>query len=122
MGWESAIYGRSTGERFGFSWRRVDNQYRPLVSVKSRRATFGWLVAFVGPLAFATAYLLLSRWQMWFTGDWVALAIAVAIGVAGLRMTGRATGAASFVYVCVATFVLFWYSLIFVCSVFQDCL
>lgn len=89
----------------------------------TRRAIVGWAVALVGPLTVVTAYLLLSRAQTWSTDlDWVALAVALAVGVAGLRMARCAAVVGSMVYVCVAAFVLLWYSLSFVCSVFGDCL
>jgi hypothetical protein len=86
-------------------------------------AIVGWTLALIGPLASATAYLLVSRW-LWSSEvfDFVAMAFALAMGVSGLRLAGRATLVGSAVYICAGAFLLFWYSLVFVCSAFLDCL
>lgn len=92
------------------------------------RTILGWLGALVAPFVVITAYLFLTRWPAYrwsVASDYVALAVAIAVGIAGLCVAVRSPLRrlmGSVVYVCAAAFVLFWYSLAFVCSTFGDCL
>lgn len=96
--------------------------------MRNIRTILGWLVALVVPFTVVTAHLFISRWSAYkwsVASDYVALAVAIAVGVTGLCMAVRSPlrrVVGSVVYVCAATFVLFWYSLSFVCSTFGDCL
>jgi hypothetical protein len=92
------------------------------------KTILGWLGALVAPFAVITAYLFLSRWPVYnwsAASDYIALAVAIAVGIIGLCVAVRTPLrrlVGSFVYVCAAAFVLFWYSIAFVCSTFGDCL
>lgn len=96
--------------------------------MKTRTATTGWVLALVGPIVVASAYLTLSRWPVrWWSGgsDYLALALAVLVGVVGVCLVIRGTARrviASMVYACVAVLAVAWYSLAFVCGAFGDCL
>jgi hypothetical protein len=92
------------------------------------RTILGWLGMLVAPFAVITTHLFLSRWPAYHwsvASDYIALAVAIAVGIIGLFVAVRSLLrrlVGSFVYVCAATFVLFWYSIAFVCSTFGDCL
>ena len=96
--------------------------------MKNPKAVMGWTLATAAPFVIATTYLILSRWpSRWWSpaSDYLALSAAIVAGVAGLCLLVRDTRdrvIASIVYVGAAAFVLFWYSLSFVCSAFGDCL
>jgi hypothetical protein len=96
--------------------------------MKTRTATAGWVLALGGPIVVASAYLTFSRWPIrWWSGgsDYLALALAVLVGVVGICLAVRGAARriiASVVYACVAVLAVAWYSLAFVCSAFGDCL
>jgi hypothetical protein len=96
--------------------------------MKTSTAAAGWVLALGGPIAVASAYLTFSRWPIrwWSEGsDYLALALAVIVGVVGICLTVRGAARriiASVVYVCVTLLALTWYSVAFVCSAFGDCL
>ena len=92
------------------------------------RIAFGSLLALVAPVMLLSGYLYLTRatnlrWSD--QSDFLALAISVAVGVAGLLLLvrdnlKRLVGAV--VYAFATYYVLFGYTLAFVCSAFGDCL
>jgi hypothetical protein len=99
-----------------------------LERMKRRTATTGWLLALAGPIVVVSLYLTFSRWPIrWWSGgsDYLALALAVVVGVVGICLVVRGTARriiVSVVYACVAALAVAWYSLAFVCSAFGDCL
>ncbi len=96
--------------------------------MKTGIASTGWVLALAGPIVVDSAYLTFSRWPVrwWSEGsDYLALALAVVVGVAGIFLFVRSAARriiASVVYVCAAFVALTWYSLAFVCRAFGDCL
>lgn len=95
--------------------------------MRNRRTILGWLGALVAPFVVITAYFFLSRWPAYkwsVASDYVALAVAIAVGITSLCVAVRSPLrrlVGSVAYVCAATFILFWYALAFVCSTFGDC-
>jgi len=96
--------------------------------MSNARTILGWLGAIVAPFAVITAHLFLSRQPVYewsVASDYIALVLAIAVGSAGLLIAIRSPMrrlVGCVVYACVTAFVLFWYSLPFVCSTFGDCL
>lgn len=95
--------------------------------MKNKTVT-GWLIAVAGPPVVTSLYLLLSRWSVrgWPAAlDYVALMVAVLVGLIGVRIAMQNPVrriVCSVVYACVAALAVAWYSLALVCSVFGDCL
>jgi len=86
-----------------------------------------WALAIVCPLLVTTAYLFLSREPSRFsaTSDYIAFALAIAIGViaiASLRSSLTSRVILIVIYVPVALFALISFSLVFVCAAFNSCL
>ncbi len=91
------------------------------------------LWATLGPILIVSSYLYYSRTHSKdFSGDYVALTVAVLVGVIGTQFLGRYLGwfrgkvwtnvAVQLMYICVASGVLFFYMLSFVCAAFGACL
>ncbi len=91
------------------------------------------LGATIVPILVVSSYLYYSRTHSKdFSGDYLAIAVALLIGVLGMQFVGHYLGwfrgkvwinvAVQLMYVCVAGGVLFFYMLSFVCAAFGACL
>jgi hypothetical protein len=91
------------------------------------------LGATLGPILVVSSYLYYSRTHSKdFSGDYIAMAVAVLVGVIGMQFLGHYLGwfrrrvwinvAVQLMYTCLAAGFLFVYMLSFVCAVFGACL
>jgi hypothetical protein len=90
------------------------------------------LWAILAPILVVSVYLYYSRTHSKdFSGDYIALGLAVLVGMIGVQFLGNNLGwlrkgwvnvAVQLIYICVAAGVLFVYMLSFVCTAFGACL
>jgi hypothetical protein len=94
---------------------------------RRRALQIGFLV-FVAPFAIAAAYLHLSRslgGGASAEADWLALAVAIGAGVAGVILLRIATwqkALLAVIYAAAMGFLLLLFTLMFVCGLYGDCL
>jgi hypothetical protein len=87
-----------------------------------------WAVIIFGPLLATTIYFIVSRWPNdWATGsfDFLAIGVAVCAGlwaIARLNLSTKAKLTIGALYAPLAFAALGFYSLAFVCAVFDNCL
>lgn len=96
-----------------------------------------WIAASLGPLLVTAIFLLLSRIHIpplpwlpdlpWFGISFLLMGfgLALGVGVASIDTLDISLSKKAFVliiYVPFAAYTLFWFTLIFVCKVFHDCL
>ena len=95
---------------------------------RSERTAAVAVGALLGPLFVAGIYLSFSRWpERWFTPatDWAALGLAILVGLVGiwsLPMKRWKRVAATFLYIPAMGALVGISAVVFVCSVFGDCL
>jgi len=87
-----------------------------------------WLAITIGPMLIVAVYLVLSRWPVrWFSSwsDYVALGIAVSLGalaIISLNITVGSKILLLVIYVPIVLTILVYFSMVFVCGLFGDCL
>lgn len=93
-----------------------------------RTIKLGILLSLVVPLIIATLYFIFSRWpSRWFTteSDYFALGVSLIVGVVGITNLPWSTSRKFFsiiLYIPIATAVIGFYGISFVCMAFGDCL
>lgn len=87
-----------------------------------------WGVAVIGPLLVVSVYLLLSRWptrSFSTSSDYIAIGVAIAVGLFAIASLNTPTArkiTISIIYVPVSAIALLFFTLVFVCIAFGDCL
>ncbi len=91
-----------------------------------KKEVINWIIALVGPFLATTLYLLISRtaFQQGTSDDYIAVTISIFVGLYGVIRLPYALGIkaiAVVLYLVVAFWALFYYSLSLLCAVFNQC-